>query len=72
MCVLMILAHFPAGVLEVNPMKNRGASAWTNVQGVDTLGRQHPQVSRLLSHAGADKTELAYICLLYTSPSPRD
>ena len=62
--MMMIFAlHLPgsAAVIEFVPMQNRGALAWVNVAAGDDLGSQHPEVSRLLAHAGADKTELTYI-----------
>ena len=43
------------------PMQNRGALAWRNVAAGDELGMIHPEVTRLLAHAGADKTELVYL-----------
>lgn len=43
------------------PLENRGRLAWERVAQGDRLGEAHPEVTRLLSHAAADKTEKVYI-----------
>ena len=47
--------------LGFQPLVNRGQFAWRNVAAGDNLGELHPEVSRLLAHVGADRTELSYL-----------
>ena len=42
----------------VTPLEARGPRAWDNVH--DGLGGAHPDVTRLLAHAGVDATQLTY------------
>jgi len=57
-----VIAHLCVGAPD-EPMRilGRGARAWENVAGGDRLGEAHPDVTRLLAHAGADTTEVVYL-----------
>lgn len=43
------------------PLEKRGKYAWEHVANGDKLGELHPEVTRLLSHVGTDRTELSYL-----------
>ena len=42
----------------LTPLAARGPLAWDNVN--DGLGSAHPDVTRLLAHAGVDATQITY------------
>ena len=42
----------------MTPLESRGPRAWEDVN--DGLGSAHPDVTRLLAHAGVDATQLTY------------